>query len=150
MLTFKRSKVIRKIIIGLFLAINVILLFVFLSPCLIGHIHLSAYATFVFGDSSTRQELLLATGIFALEIFTIPSLFASKSQYKLIGNIILHIMCVVGIGFCISLITENVDLPQMIIVIILDIVFMVLMIYDIIKSNKEYFDTSDEKFFKER
>lgn len=150
MLTFKRSKVIRKIIIGLFLAINVILLFVFLSPCLIGHIHLSAHATFVFGDSSTRQELLLATGIFALEIFTIPSLFASKSQYKLIGNIILHIMCIVGIGFCISLITENVDLPQMIIVIILDIVFIVLMIYDIIKSNKEYFDTSDEKFFKER
>lgn len=109
-----------------------------------------AYATFVFGDSSTRQELLLATGIFALEIFTIPSLFASKSQYKLIGNIILHIMCIVDIGFCISLITENVDLPQMIIEIIIDIVFMVLMIYDIIKSNKEYVDTSDEKFFKER
>ncbi len=147
---FKIQIIIRKIIIAIFLVVNISLLLIFSSPCLIGHMHSLATATFIFGDSVTRQELLFAAGIFIFEIFSMPSLFIGKSTYKILGNIILHILCVIDIGFCINLIIENIDLSHMIIEIIIDIVFMMIMIYDIIKSNKEYVDTSDEKFFKER
>ena len=115
-----------------------------------GHIQLLASGTFIFGDSATPQELLLAIGIFVLDLISISSLFCNKSTYKIIGNIILHIMCIIDISYCINFIIGNVDSSHMIIEIIIDVAFMILIIYDIIKSNKEYVDTSDKKFFKEQ
>lgn len=139
-LNLKTSRLIRKIIIGLFLFTNLILSFFSISnPCLMKYVN--AYA---FMGCAFDEKFIINLGILIIEFVSIYSLFMDKSLYKLICNIILHIMCAVDIGFCIFYIVKQIEFVIAIIVIILDLIFICLMLYDIIMSYKE---TEQEKVF---
>ena len=124
---------------SLFLVTNLILSFDFTSnPCLMKYIN--AYA---FMGCAFDEKFIINLGILIIEFVSICSLFMDKSLYKLICNIILHIMCAVDIGFCIFYIVKQIELLA-IIVIILDLIFICLMLYDFIMAHKE---NEQEKLF---
>lgn len=127
-----------KIIMGLFLIINLILSFDFTSnPYLLRYINLYAISSFAFADSSSAWEFIITFIILILEIIFIRSLFIKKSKYKLICNILFQSMCIVDICFCIYFMIEQVEPTICIIEIIIDLIFMGLILFDIIKTYKK-------------
>lgn len=69
---------------------------------------------------------------FVLEIILIISLFIKKCKFRLITNIIFVILCFIDIYLC----TNSLGIQQNI-EIILDLIFILLITFDIIKTYKK-------------
>ena len=126
----------RKIIIAIFLIVNLLLVSSFpttLFPSLIQRVSLYAMGCFAFGDSVSGGEILTAFIIGASEVICLPSLFTGKSKYKIISNIILQIMCIADICWCSVLIFKQVEITIHIFEILIDLLFMGLVLYDLAK-----------------
>lgn len=122
-----------KIIMSLFLVTNLILSFDFTSnPCLMKYINAYAFMGCAFGE-----KFIFNLGILIIELASICSLFINKRKFKLICNIVLHIMCVADICFCIYYMIEQIEIIICIIEIIIDLIFMGLILFDIIKTYKK-------------
>lgn len=129
----KNSSLNRRIIIAVFLGVNLFLsFFLNLSLTLLFQINFLATAHCAFGG-----KVILALVFFILEIASIWSLFVNKSIYKLICNIVLQIMCFADICYCVHFIIKQIDPMECIIEIIIDLVFICLVLLDIVKSYKE-------------
>jgi len=90
-----------------------------------------------FAGFGNRKETLLALCFFSIEFILIVSLFMKKSKFKLISTIILEILCVVDICICIFSIVNNMYAFESKIGIILDLIFMLLVLFDILISYKK-------------
>lgn len=135
-----RSSLQRKVIIGIFIIINFILaIAVNVQYTLMFQINFIVSAYFAFGE-----KFILAFGFFIFEIAAIWSLFVDKSIYKLICNIILQIMCIADIYYCVFYMIKQTESIACVFEIIINVVFMCLILFDIVKSYKE---KPDERFY---
>lgn len=133
MFSVKHFSQVWKIIMSLFLVTNLILSFDFTSnPCLMKYINAYAFMGCAFGE-----KFIFNLGILIIELASICSLFINKRKFKLICNIILHVICIVDIGFCIFYIMEQKEIVICIVEVIIDLIFMGLILFDIIKAYKK-------------
>lgn len=84
--------------------------------------------------SELKFAVIIPISFWIIEIILIVSLFIKKCKFKLIANIIFCILCVIDMGMCIFLLTEDVNC---IIEIVLDLIFIFLIVFDIIKTYKK-------------
>ncbi len=141
-LGLKHSTLTRRIILTFFIIINLILLFVFETEyTLLNQINFITFGVFAF-----NENIILSLTIWITETLSLFSLFTSKNKYKLICSVILQIMCIADICFCIYYMIEQIEPIMCIIEIIIDLIFMGLILFDIVKTNKE---KSDDELFNE-
>lgn len=137
-LNLNHSTLKRRIIITIYLIFNLFLAFYFTKfPSLLQYITLYAISNFTFADSSSVWELISSFIIIVIEIISIWSLFINKSKYKLFCNILLQIMCISDICWSVYLIIHQTRMVKDIFEIILDLIFILLITVDIIKTYKK-------------
>jgi len=105
--------------------------------------YVNAYA---FLGCAFGEKFIINLVILIIELASVCSLFTNKRKFKSICNIILHILCIIDISFCIFYITERKEPILCIAEIIIDLIFMGLILFDIVKTNKE---KSDEELLNE-
>lgn len=81
---------------------------------------------------------------YIFELILIISLFIKKSRFKLIANIILGVLCVIDICICIYSIINQIHAIENIFEIILDLIFIFLISFDILKTYKKPIKASTE------
>jgi len=84
--------------------------------------------------SELKFAVIIPISFWIIEIILTVALFIKKCKFKLIANIIFCIICIIDMGMCIFLLTENVNC---IIEIILDLIFIFLIIFNIIETYKK-------------
>lgn len=123
---------ISKIIFFIYCIINLVLFVINEMPAVLGYMNYLAIGYGIFCE--TTMQFLAILCFFTFEIILIISLFIKKCKFKLIANIIFCILCVIDMGMCIFLLTEDVNC---IIEIVLDLIFIFLIVFDIIKTYKK-------------
>lgn len=121
-----------KIILLIYIITNLVLFIINEIPAVLGYINYLAIGYAIF--CKTTMQFLTILCFFVFEIVLIISLFIKKSKFKLIANILFCILCVIDMGMCIFLLTENVNC---FIEIILDLIFISLILFNIIITYKK-------------
>ena len=84
--------------------------------------------------SERKFAVIIPISFWIIEIILTIALFIKTCKFKLIANIIFCILCVIDMGTCIFLLTKDVNC---IVEIILDLIFILLILFDIIQSYKK-------------
>lgn len=84
--------------------------------------------------SELKFAVIIPISFWIIEIILTVALFIKKCKFKLIANIIFCIICIIDMGMCIFLLTEN---NNCIIEVILDLIFIFLISFSIIMEYKK-------------
>lgn len=149
-----RTFIILKIILAIYIFVNLIIsnLILYASETCTLMFQINFFA---FAGSALSENILimlLAFCFFIYEVSLLRALFIKKSKYKLVSNIILAIFCIADTCICLSNITDGqqhnnvINLTEFIInspefitnisEIIIDSIFIFLIFFSYIKSNK--------------